>query len=133
MSEKQQDVTIGAPAADAGRKRTRARAGAGARRDEDGEQQRSPGRNGASADSRRSAVGAAPDRPDTREVTADDIIGYQKSAPAASNARIQELQLSLNTVTNLAGCAMKFMVDKGYGDESTSRTRSRSRSSIWTR
>jgi hypothetical protein len=51
------------------------------------------------------------------EITADDIIGYQKALLQASNARIQELELALNTVTNLAGCAMKFMVDKGYGDD----------------
>jgi hypothetical protein len=51
------------------------------------------------------------------EITADDIIGYQKALLQASNARIQELELALNTVTNLAGCAMKYMVDKGYGDD----------------
>jgi hypothetical protein len=56
------------------------------------------------------------------EVTADDIIGYQKALLAASNARVQELELALNTVTNLSGCAMKFMVDKGYGDDDAPNT-----------
>jgi hypothetical protein len=55
--------------------------------------------------------------PSGQEITADDIIGYQKALLAASQARVNELELALNTVTNLAGCAMKFMVDKGYGDE----------------
>jgi hypothetical protein len=53
----------------------------------------------------------------TGEVTPNDIIQFQASQLAASNARLQELELALNTVTNLAGCAMKFMVDKGYGDD----------------
>lgn len=60
--------------------------------------------------------GLQSDAPDG-EVTADDIIKYQASLLAASDARAKELELALNTVTNLAGCAMKFMVDKGYGDE----------------
>jgi hypothetical protein len=51
------------------------------------------------------------------DVTPNDIIQYQASLLAASNNRLQELELALNTVTNLAGCAIKFMIDKGYGDE----------------
>jgi hypothetical protein len=54
--------------------------------------------------------------PDGLEVTANDIINYQKQLLAAQTAKINELQLSLNAVTNLCGCAMKFMTDKGYGD-----------------
>ena len=61
------------------------------------------------------------------EVTADDIIGYQKSLLAASNARLQELELALNTITNLAGCAIKFMIDHGYGDDDAPDTMSFSR------
>jgi hypothetical protein len=55
---------------------------------------------------------AAPDA----EITADDIIKQQAAMLAASNARVQELELALNTITNLAGCAIRFMIDKGYGD-----------------
>ncbi len=61
------------------------------------------------------------------EVTADDIIKYQASLLAGSNNRIQELELALNTITNLAGCAIKFMLDKGYGDEDAADTMSFSR------
>jgi hypothetical protein len=57
--------------------------------------------------------------PDGAEVTADDIIKFQAAQLAASNARLQELELALNTITNLAGCAIKFMLDKGYGDPDT--------------
>jgi hypothetical protein len=53
------------------------------------------------------------------EVTADDIIKFQAAQLAASSARLQELELALNTITNLAGCAIKFMLDKGYGDPDT--------------
>jgi hypothetical protein len=52
----------------------------------------------------------------TEDVTPNDIIQYQASLLAASNNRLQELELALNTITNLAGCAIKFMLDKGYGD-----------------
>jgi hypothetical protein len=55
--------------------------------------------------------------PSGDDVTADDVIKHQAALLAAESARRQELELALNTVTNLAGCAMKFMVDKGYGDE----------------
>jgi hypothetical protein len=63
----------------------------------------------------------------TGEVTPNDIIQFQASQLAASNARLQELELALNTVTNLAGCAIKFMLDKGYGDEEAADTMSFSR------
>jgi hypothetical protein len=52
------------------------------------------------------------------DITPDDIIKHQAALLAASNNRRQELELALNTITNLAGCAIKFMIDHGYGDES---------------
>jgi hypothetical protein len=61
------------------------------------------------------------------DVTADDVIKYQAGLLAASNNRITELELALNTVTNLAGCALKFMADKGYGDDDAPDTFSFSR------
>jgi hypothetical protein len=63
----------------------------------------------------------------TGEVTPNDIIQFQASQLAASNARLQELELALNTVTNLAGCAIKFMLDHGYGDDDAPDTMSFSR------
>jgi hypothetical protein len=65
--------------------------------------------------------------PTGEDVTADDIIKYQASLLAASDARAKELELALNTITNLAGCAMRFMVDKGYGDDDAPDTISFSR------
>jgi hypothetical protein len=61
------------------------------------------------------------------EVTADDIIKFQAGQLAALNNRLQELDIALNTITNLAGCAIKFMIDHGYGDESAPDTMAFSR------
>jgi hypothetical protein len=61
------------------------------------------------------------------EVTADDIIRFQASQLAALSNRLQELDIALNTITNLAGCAIKFMIDHGYGDESAPDTMAFSR------
>jgi hypothetical protein len=63
----------------------------------------------------------------TGEVTADDIIKYQAAQLAALTGRLQELEIALNTITNLAGCAIKFMIDHGYGDESAPDTMAFSR------
>jgi hypothetical protein len=63
----------------------------------------------------------------TGEVTAEDVVKYQASLLSASSARIQELELALNTITNLAGCAIKFMIDHGYGDDEAPDTMSFSR------
>jgi hypothetical protein len=61
------------------------------------------------------------------EVTPDDIIAYQAAQLAALSNRLQELDIALNTITNLAGCAIKFMIDHGYGDESAPDTMAFSR------
>jgi hypothetical protein len=61
------------------------------------------------------------------DVTPEDVIQFQAAQLAASSARLQELELALNTITNLAGCAIKFMLDKGYGDEEAADTMSFSR------
>jgi hypothetical protein len=61
------------------------------------------------------------------EVTADDIIKFQAAQLAALSNRLQELDIALNTITNLAGCAIKFMIDHGYGDESAPDTMAFSR------
>jgi hypothetical protein len=73
------------------------------------------------------AHGVLSAQPPNGEATADDVITYQAGLLAASNARLQELELALNTITNLAGCAIKFMLDKGYGDEEAADTMSFSR------
>lgn len=55
--------------------------------------------------------------PDGVDVTADDIIKFQAGQLQAASRQLAEKDLALNTITNLAGCAIKFMIDKGYGDE----------------
>jgi hypothetical protein len=61
------------------------------------------------------------------EVTADDIIKFQAAQLAALSNQLQEQTIALNTITNLAGCAIKFMIDHGYGDESAPDTMAFSR------
>ena len=54
--------------------------------------------------------------PPNAEVTEADIIKFQAGQLQAAAARIQELEIGLGTVTNIAACALKVLADAGMGD-----------------
>lgn len=55
-------------------------------------------------------------QPTNGEVSADDIIKFQASQLAASSARIQELEVAVQTIVNIAACALKVLADSGLTD-----------------
>ena len=54
--------------------------------------------------------------PDGVEVTADDIIKFQAAQLAAAHGRIQELEVAVQTIVNIAACALKVLADAGLAD-----------------
>lgn len=54
--------------------------------------------------------------PATGEVTEADIIKFQAGQLQANAARIQELEVCVQTIVNIAACALKVLADSGLTD-----------------
>lgn len=56
--------------------------------------------------------------PPNDEVTEADIIKVQNGQLQAAAARINEVEVALSTITNIAACALKVLADAGLSDAS---------------